>query len=561
MASHQLAIAKAAFSAGLLRPDPTSLSRDEIAHFHTLLNDVVTQCTPQNVQKSKRWILENIVQSTARCTALGKYLTSLSASFSNSPTSTDSSKREPSVKRKRLHLLYLINDILHHAKYRSNDASVCSKLQPILVPLFESAAAPKTGPKHLRKISDLLDIWEEKSYYSSEYIGKLRETVKNTSESGPQTGIENETAGIDASAPKTSKALPFVMPAMHGDPATPWFDLPAANLIPHIVPNSTRPINPELVKPLQFMAGPADENLVVAVKALLDDVEIIFGANPEENDKVSWDIDELGQRVELDEITGEVLGGEGYYGWSRAFCEKMKKRRNGGNQVDRGRRSRSRSYSPSKKRRYSDSDDDSTRSGHGRSRRRRSSYSSSRSPSPNHRRRRYDSSSRSRSRHRSPGGDERRPDSYGRDLEPESRFRDTSERAPSHSSISPNPPPPPFAQGFNPNFPPPPPPPTHMQNVSYNGAGGQYGGWPVPPPPPPPPPPPHNPYQNPYFNPAVSQPGAWPPPPPPPPGPGGWYGQPPPPPPPPPPSNGSGQMHNGWNHPQYGRGGRGAYRG
>jgi hypothetical protein len=50
MASHQLAIAKASFSAGLLRPDPTSVSREDIAHFHSLLNSAVIQCTPRNVQ-------------------------------------------------------------------------------------------------------------------------------------------------------------------------------------------------------------------------------------------------------------------------------------------------------------------------------------------------------------------------------------------------------------------------------------------------------------------------------------------------------------------------------
>jgi len=50
MTSHQLAIAKATFSAGLLRPDPTSLSRDEIASFHLLLNSVVLQCSPINIQ-------------------------------------------------------------------------------------------------------------------------------------------------------------------------------------------------------------------------------------------------------------------------------------------------------------------------------------------------------------------------------------------------------------------------------------------------------------------------------------------------------------------------------
>lgn len=49
----QLAIAKAAFSASLLRPDATSPSpclRDDIEHFHSLLAAALTQCSPANVQ-------------------------------------------------------------------------------------------------------------------------------------------------------------------------------------------------------------------------------------------------------------------------------------------------------------------------------------------------------------------------------------------------------------------------------------------------------------------------------------------------------------------------------
>jgi hypothetical protein len=50
MAAHQIAIAKAAFSAGLLRPDPTSVPRDDIAAFHASLDRVLSQCTPANIQ-------------------------------------------------------------------------------------------------------------------------------------------------------------------------------------------------------------------------------------------------------------------------------------------------------------------------------------------------------------------------------------------------------------------------------------------------------------------------------------------------------------------------------
>ncbi|KAE9364349.1 hypothetical protein N431DRAFT_431228 [Stipitochalara longipes BDJ] len=555
MASHQLAIAKASFSAGLLRPDPTSLTRDQIAHFHSLLNETIVQCSPRNVQKCKQWILENIAQSTARFTALGKYLTALTTSFVGSDGQT-TSNREPSVKRKRMHVLYLVNDILYHSKFRINNASICGKVQPILVSLFGSAASFKGSPRHQRKVLDLLDIWDEKGYYSKDYIDKLREAVKNAAEAGEHaegssTGAEKD-QGL---ATKTAKSAPYVMPAVHGDPSTPWFDLPAGNLMPHIVPNSTRPINPDMIKPLQFVAGPADENLVVAVKGLLEDVQTIFGVQTDQEEKASLDIDELGQPIILDEITGEVIDGEGYYGWSRSFCEKMKRRKKGldipGKDEGRG-RSRSRSSTPgARKRRYSDSDDGSSR-GDYRSARRRRSYSSSRSPSPEDARKNGNSGSGSRrSYSRSPrrSSSPRRPENLPRDSRPPQGLPPR----PSMIGI----PPPPFQQPFNPNFPPPPPPP--LQN--FNGTNQQqYGAWPPPPPPP---------LQN-FNGTNPQQYGSWPPPPPPgnppnqqqqqygyaqqqqqqgsyqaPSGPGGWQ-------------QGNGRGYNGnWNGPR----GRGNYRG
>ncbi|KAG9228787.1 hypothetical protein BJ875DRAFT_223951 [Amylocarpus encephaloides] len=495
MASHQYAIAKASFSAGLLRPDPTSLSRDDIAHFHTLLNAVVSQCTPINVQKCKRWIIENVVQSTARCTALGKYLTALTRSFIGSSRTDGSPKREPSPKRKRLHLLYLLNDLLYHAKYRSNDASICSKVQPILVNLFGSAASFKARPKHQRKILNLLDIWEDKGYYSSEYIAKLREASKNGAEAGGFAQAE-EVASValdSASTTKLAKSAPFVMPAVHGDPSTPWYDLPAGNLMPVVEPNSTRPINPDMIKPMQFVAGPASEELVNAVKSLLQDVQVIYGTNVEKHEKASWDIDELGQPIILDEITGDILEGEGYYGWSRGFCEKMKRRKMGldkpNQRGERKSRSRSRSSSLGRKRRHSDSDSSAA----GNRRRRARSYTSSCSPSPvSERRPRNRSRSSSYSRSPRIPSNPRHTDSYPIDTQP-------PPPGPPFGLNQQPPPPPQFQHSFNHNFPPPPPP------QSFNGSvPPPFPSWPPAPPPhmqynqapqypPIPPPPPGNP--------------------------------------------------------------------
>ncbi|KAI9647495.1 hypothetical protein NHQ30_003880 [Ciborinia camelliae] len=566
MASHQLAIAKASFSASLLRRDPTPVSREDIADFHSHLNNVMLQCSSINVQKCKQWILEHIVQSTARFTALGKYLTVFATSF------TKSSTREPSIKRKRIHILYLLNDILYHCKYRTNDASVCGKIQPVLVNLFGSTASFKDCPKHQQKIQDLLNIWEDKGYYSTEYIGKLREAAKIASEVGQFTeeliGITGN--GEQGLAPKVAKTAPFIMPAMHGDASAPWFDLPAGNLMPHIIPNSSRPINPDMIKPLQFVAGPADEELIIAVKALMDDVQTIFGAEPGQDERNVSDVDELGQPIILDEITGEIIDGEGYYGWSRVFCEKMKRRRKGLDQSsnERGRNSQSRSSSPQRKMGRSDSDG-FERSSPDRSYRRRRSYSSSRSPQPGYERRAdHNGNSRSTSRGRrqdystsgdneknhSSGGSPNRPAGNGNPPMPETYPMTapvpTQQSGYSSNQAYTNPPMQyqTYQQGFNQGFPP-------------NSAQHQ-GSMPWPPPPPPPGPPP---YPNMPFNPANPQwspsplpnvspsfqqpPGGYPT------GPMGWQ---------PPVQGGQGRGYNkGWNNSYggQGRGGRGNYRG
>lgn len=258
----------------------------------------------------------------------------LSTSFSDAErTAVIASKPEVSSKRKRLHLLYLINDLIHHTKVHLNNALVSTNLQPVLGGLFWNVSSVKNSPTHLRKVRELLNIWEERQYYSMDDINKLRAVVEAAQGPDASTSSSNQDPNaLTGNVPRTSKEIPFTMPAIHGDQNLPWYDLPAGNLMQHIVPNSTRPINPSLVKPMRFTAGPADENVVCAVKSLLQDVNSIYSPADSYDDMGSstWDIDELGQHVLRDEISGDILSGEGYYGWSREFCEKMKWRSKGG---------------------------------------------------------------------------------------------------------------------------------------------------------------------------------------------------------------------------------------
>ncbi|RAL01923.1 RNA polymerase II-binding domain-containing protein [Aspergillus ibericus CBS 121593] len=501
MASHQLAIAKASFSAGLLRPDPTSVPRDEITAFHTSLDRALSHCSPANIQTCKSWLLEYVVSSSNRVGGWAKYLAALSGSLEAAPAAG-----RTSGKRRRLHILYLLNDVLHHTKYHLETSAAFStlsgSLQPHVVELLGYAASydREKNPKHHRRLDQLLDIWDRNGYYGSDYVNKLREVVKNSSVSGPvKTSLSVEESNVDLSAgvkqQSSGRDVPFVMPATHGDPSMPYYDLPAGNLVPHIIPDSTVPLRPESIKPLQFLAGPADENLVVALKKFMKDVDLIYGpGEPEHQEDEVVDVDDLGQVV-IRDADGEVVDGDTYYGWSRSFCQQMKKRRARGETS----RSRSRSHSHSrgspKRRRYSDSESDWSSRSRSRSPR-RSARRDSRTRSPSRPR----SASRERSKSYSPRPPAPRsipPPMPPAEYHPPPAHHHQHQHPP-YGNAAPPPPPP---VGYHP----PPPPPMAFPPAGPGGAGAGAPHYPLPPGavPNPPPPPPN--YQ-----------GPWPPPPPPP---------------------------------------------
>ncbi|MCJ1352982.1 MAG: hypothetical protein MMC33_002966 [Icmadophila ericetorum] len=366
MASHSLAIAKASFSATFMRPDPTSVPREKIEILHDLLDRVLTQCSPTNIQRCKYWILEHAV-SAAKVTSLGKYLAAVSlslasTSFPHGPTLPKSQK--PSARRKQLHILYLLSDVLHHSKFHGGSTAAFSTFsdafQPSVLDLLRAAGAydPIANRKHLRKVNHLLKNWEEQSYFAPPHIQKLRDTIisaykdESAQEKQGLSFAGNDQEGKVSSTIQAQKDAPFIMPALHGDPSTPYYDLPAGNMMSHIIPNSAAPISSQLVKPLHLTPGPADETLASVVKGFLKDVDLLYGNFPAHEESAYVDADELGQPIFRDQTTGEIFGGEGYYGWSKAFCERMKRRRDGLNASP---EKRGRSNSPGAWKRYSSS--------------------------------------------------------------------------------------------------------------------------------------------------------------------------------------------------------------
>ncbi|KAI9721663.1 MAG: hypothetical protein M1828_005031 [Chrysothrix sp. TS-e1954] len=505
-ASNSIVIARASFEAVLRRPDPTPVTRDAVKHLHT---------------------------SDARTGAFAKYLGSLAASF-EAEKGKNGLVKGARAERKCLHILYLLHDLLHHAKHhlpRSSNAhaSLTKGLQDQLSGIISRARPSGSAPSHRkqqRRLEDLLTIWSDEYHFDPSTLDKLQRAAEASDAVQPTD--ESEPA-------KAPKNVPYTLPATHGDPSTPWYDLPAGNILPEITPNSTRPIHPNSIKPIQFKPGPPEPHLISAVETLLKDVETMYtDESPLIDEGIVTDIDDMGQIMTKDEVTGVFRATESYYGWSIDFCEKMRKakvdgpdalafraglQRSESRSLSRS-RSRSRSRSPHHKRRRS-----SSASSYRRERDRQGRRSRSRTRSP----------SRSRQRRRSPS-EPPRPQPHTRAPPPPSQPPFPPYNQPSapplHTPTSqisdpfpPQPAPPPQGPSHQPhNFPigpnglpiPPPPPfhngpwPPHMPGRMETGAGSGFqagNGWGFgtsppgggagagatggmfPPPPPPPPPP------------------------------------------------------------------------
>ncbi|OAL24834.1 hypothetical protein AYO22_05623 [Fonsecaea multimorphosa] len=301
MAAHHISLAKASFGASLLRPDVTKVSRDDLPTFHNAFEATLTQCSSRNIQTCKQWLLENVVVSPARTSALGKYLVTISRHLANQPDEAIRAR----VSRQRLHILYLLNDLLHHAKYHEADVALrnnlAHSLQSFLPDLFQICASEAKG-RVRRRLFDLIDLWKEEGYFDRQVTDQLHDVLNGvTPESNPTFEAEVQRKSAD-------KELPYLIPSTHGDPSLPFYDLPAGNLMRHIIPNSSQPMRPDEVRALQFSAGPADESLVSALKDFLNDVKGIETTLPRlEQSGLSPEIDELGQISYHDEA-GDVEG-------------------------------------------------------------------------------------------------------------------------------------------------------------------------------------------------------------------------------------------------------------
>ena len=68
----------------------------------------------------------------------------------------------------KLHIIYLINDVLHHSARKSTQ-DVKPVFQDVIVPIF-SCTFVGESPENQQRLGKVIRIWETNSYFDSEII-------------------------------------------------------------------------------------------------------------------------------------------------------------------------------------------------------------------------------------------------------------------------------------------------------------------------------------------------------------------------------------------------------
>ena len=131
-----------------------------LSYFDSLLQPIMDTCTKDSISTGKQWMFQKGVDETSN-QLLSEHLTWRVSS----PDTTFNQK---------LHLIYLVNDVLHHC-VRKNNSSLQAALVAVAVPMYCSAAQV-AGGEEMEKLSKLITLWQSKNKFFSD---QTLEAMKN----------------------------------------------------------------------------------------------------------------------------------------------------------------------------------------------------------------------------------------------------------------------------------------------------------------------------------------------------------------------------------------------
>lgn len=144
---------------------------------------IIESCTKDAILNGKSWIFQNCTTDEhAHLVAqfLVKRILSKEATF-----------------ELRLHLIYLINDLLHHCQ-RKNADNLKLQLGDIVVPVFCTAHVG-AGEDKKAKLNKLLTLWEQNKYFDQETIEKMKDPDNTLSQYHTDLIKENDAVVVQIS--------------------------------------------------------------------------------------------------------------------------------------------------------------------------------------------------------------------------------------------------------------------------------------------------------------------------------------------------------------------------
>uniref|UniRef100_UPI00358F7615 calcium homeostasis endoplasmic reticulum protein n=1 Tax=Myxine glutinosa TaxID=7769 RepID=UPI00358F7615 len=139
--------------------DHASEVQVDLEEFDTVLQPIIDSCTKDAISNGKTWIFSK-AKSQEQCTLLADYL--------------KWRIMKPGENFKlHLHLIYLINDVLHHCQRKQAQDLQCS-LEKVVVPIFCTAFLGAEEEKQ-QKLNKLLALWEKNNYFEERIIAQLKD--------------------------------------------------------------------------------------------------------------------------------------------------------------------------------------------------------------------------------------------------------------------------------------------------------------------------------------------------------------------------------------------------
>lgn len=131
-----------------------------LSDFDAILQPIIDSCTKDSISNGKSWILQHCTDS-GKCQIISQYLLrkALIAGV---------------LFAQKLHLIYLVNDVIHHCIRKRND-ELKKCLEGAVIPMFCNAQITTATDEQRAKLTKLLSLWESKgNFFDACVISKLK---------------------------------------------------------------------------------------------------------------------------------------------------------------------------------------------------------------------------------------------------------------------------------------------------------------------------------------------------------------------------------------------------